>query len=84
MKKNVVNLLFSLFTSETTNSIYDYEQIDEFYSTIGYELESENLLRDLKVNGTSDLQEILIDYNNNLDGEMTDKDFSRKWLDENM
>lgn len=80
MKLNVIHLLFCLFQEQENYSILSYESIDEFYSRLGYDLESEWLLRDLSINGTSDLAELLTDYNNLLENEITKAVFSDKWL----
>lgn len=80
MKLNVIHLLFCLFQEQENYSILSYESIDEFYSRLGYELESEWLLKDLSINGTSDLVGLLTDYNNLLENEITKAVFSDKWL----
>ncbi|AII28569.1 hypothetical protein EFP_118 [Enterococcus phage EF24C] len=80
MKLNVIHLLFCLFQEQENYSILSYESIDEFYSRLGYDLESEWLLRDLGINGTSGLAELLTDYNNLLENEITKAVFSDKWL----
>lgn len=80
MKLNVIHLLFCLFQEQESYSILSYDSIDEFYSRLGYDLESEWLLRDLSINGTSDLIELLTDYNNLLENEITKAVFSDKWL----
>lgn len=79
IKKTVIHLLFCMFQEQETYSIVSYESVDDFYASLGDTFESENLLHLLDVNGTSDLQEMLIDYNANLDGDMTDEAFGEKW-----
>lgn len=58
-KKEVMYLLINLF-----NTKYDelnYDNVDEFYAFIGYDLESEQLLQELNICGTSDLLDALED-----------------------
>lgn len=79
MKLHVINLLFNLFQEQGEQTNLNYESIDSFYALLGYELESEQLLEDLKINGTSDLLELLTDYDSFLDGEITEEAFCNKW-----
>jgi len=37
----------------------DYDLVDEFYGYLGYDLESQDVLYKLGVQGTSDLEELL-------------------------
>lgn len=80
MKKNIIHLLFTLFQEQEEYDIGSYESIDDFYSYIGYDLESENLLVNIGINGTSDLQKLFLDYLSNLNGELSDERFEIEWL----
>lgn len=60
LKKQVAIFLLNLY-HDTMNSIeIDYELVDSFYTYLGYELEVDELLFALGINGTSDLQELLM------------------------
>lgn len=80
MKKKVVHLLFSMFQNKELYSVMSYENLDDFYAEIGYGLESELILLELNVQGTSDLQDLFMDYELNLDNKMSDEEFEKKWL----
>lgn len=60
LKKQVAIFLLSLY-QDTMNSIeIEYELVDRFYAYLGYELEADELLSALDINGTSDLEELLM------------------------
>lgn len=55
-----------------------YDSVDKFYSYIGYDLESENLLHSLDIHGTSGLMTLLSDYNAYLEGDLPEEEFVKK------
>ena len=57
MKEQVIYLLRRMYDQKFEE--LSYEGIDEFYAEIGYDLESEGLLRELGLSGTSDFMELL-------------------------
>ena len=80
MKKSIIKLLFNMFQNHLFNDVNNYDYVDNFYSTIGYDYESEMLLRQLGIHGTSMLQNLFIDCLDNLDGKLSDKEFNDKWI----
>ena len=70
LKESIVHLLFMLFQEENTHSLVDYQSVDDFYAMIGYDFESEILLNQLNVYSTGDLQELFLNYNGYLNGDM--------------
>lgn len=80
VKNNVIHLLFSLFQDQEHYSAASYESMDKYYGYIGYTLDSEQLLHELNIHSTSDLQEMLIEYNGKLEGDLSDDEFEDKWL----
>lgn len=71
-----IHLLFSMFQNQPSYSIASYDSVDKFYSYIGYNLESEQLLHSLNVHGTSDLMSLFSEYNSYLEGDLSEKEFS--------
>ena len=51
-----MNILLSLYTDKYNDDTFDYETVDLFYAYLGYDLELSHELRDLNIEGTSDLQ----------------------------
>lgn len=78
VKIQTIHMLFSLFQSQESYSITSYDSVDKFYSYIGYDLESENLLHSLNVHSTSGLMTLLSDYNAYLEGELPEEEFVKK------
>ena len=70
LKESIVHLLFMLFQEENTHSLVDYQSVDDFYAIVGYDFESEILLNQLNVYSTGDLQELFLNYNSHLNGDM--------------
>lgn len=61
MKKNIaITILLRLYEEKYNDFEYDYETVDEFYAYLGYDLELHHELPKLNIQGTSDLQEVLI------------------------
>lgn len=83
IKIQTIHMLFSLFQSQESYSITSYDSVDEFYSYIGYDLESENLLHSLNVHSTSGLMALLSDHNAYLDGDLPEEDFVKRFEKEN-
>lgn len=79
MKKKVTHLLFIMFQKRKEYSILRYDLVSDFYDEIENDLESKDLLKELRVNDALDLQELFVDYCANLGGLMTDKEFGSKW-----
>ena len=79
IKIQTIHMLFSLFQSQESYAIINYNSVDEFYSYIGYDLESENLLHSLNVHSTSGLMALLSDYNAYLDGDLPEEDFVKRF-----
>ena len=75
LKESVVHLLFMLFQEENTHSLVEYQSVDDFYAMIGYDFESEILLNQLNVHSTSDLQELFLNYNGHLNGDMIEDEW---------
>lgn len=75
LKESIVHLLFMLFQEENTHSLVDYQSVDDFYAMIGYDFESEILLTQLNVYSTSDLQELFLNYNGHLNGDMIEDEW---------
>lgn len=82
LKMQSIHLLFNLFQENKLNKLTNYESVDNFYSYIGYDLESEGLLRNLNIHGTSVLQKLLIDYNDYLDIKLEEDVFVKRHLSE--
>ncbi|OQO83372.1 hypothetical protein BH739_16385 [Enterococcus casseliflavus] len=59
LKSDMSLFLFRLFEEEG-KSAKSYEDIDDFYARIGYDYEAQNLLYALRIQGTSDLQELFL------------------------
>lgn len=78
VKIQTIHMLFILFQSQESYSIINYDSVDEFYSYIGYDLESENLLHSLNVHSTSGLMALLSDYNAYLDGDLPEEEFVKR------
>lgn len=78
VKIQTIHILFNLFQSQESYSITNYDSVDKFYSYIGYDLESENLLHSLNVHSTSGLMTLLSDYNAYLEGELPEEEFVKK------
>ena len=83
VKIQTIHMLFILFQSQDSYSIAKYNSVDEFYSYIGYDLESENLLHSLNVHSTSGLMSLLSDYNAYLDGDLAEEDFVKMFEKDN-
>lgn len=69
-----------MFQNHLFNDVNNYDYVDNFYSTIGYDYESEMLLRQLGIHSTSMLQNLFIDCLDNLEGKLSDKEFNDKWI----
>lgn len=78
VKIQTIHILFNLFQSQESYSITNYDSVDKFYSYIGYDLESENLLHSLNVHSTSGLMALLSDYNAYLEGDLPEEEFVKK------
>lgn len=78
IKIRTIHMLFSLFQSQESYSITSYDSVDKFYSYIGYDLESEQLLHSLNVHGTSGLMTLFSNYNAYLEGDLAEEDFVKK------
>lgn len=74
LKLNLVHLLFTMYQDQEED-VMNYDCVDEFYATIGYELESEKLLNALNINGTSDLQDTFINYSLYLNNQISELKF---------
>lgn len=68
LKLKILHMLISMFQEQESYSVLNYEQVDDFYAMVGYNLESEQLLHELDIHSTSDLQSIFIEYLDFLDG----------------
>lgn len=62
----IVNMLANLYMNLYNTDEFDYSTVDDFYAYIGYDLESQQLLLDLRIECTSDLQELLLRVENYL------------------
>lgn len=82
LKMQSIHLLFNLFQENESNKLTNYESVDNFYSYIGYDLESEGLLRNLNIHGTFVLQKLLIDYNDYLNVKLEEDVFVKRHLTE--
>ena len=86
LKESIVHLLFMLFQEENTHSLIDYPSVNDFYAMLGYDFESETLLNQLNVYSTSDLQELFLNYNGYLNGDMIEDEWfkylkgNKKWI----
>lgn len=78
VKIQTIHILFNLFQSQESYSITNYDSVDKFYSYIGYDLESENLLHSLNVHSTSGLMALLSDYNAYLECDLPEEEFVKK------
>lgn len=78
VKIQTIHILFNLFQSQESYSITNYDSVDKFYSYIGYDLESENLLHSFNVHSTSGLMALLSDYNAYLEGDLPEEEFVKK------
>ncbi len=83
VKIQTIHILFNLFQSQESYSITNYNSVDKFYSYIGYDLESENLLHSLNVHSTSGLMALLSDYNAYLEGDLPEEQFVKKLRQDN-
>lgn len=83
VKIQTIHMLFSLFQSQESYAIINYDSVDKFYSYIGYDLESEHLLHSLNVHSTSGLMTLLSDYNAYLDGDLPEEDFVKRFEKKN-
>lgn len=63
-KSNIEHMVFMMYVDKFDTEHVEYNLVDEFYSYLGYSLESQNLLLDLGVQGTSDLFELLAKVQN--------------------
>lgn len=82
VKIQTIHILFNLFQSQESYSITNYDSVDKFYSYIGYDLESENLLHSFNVHSTSGLMALLSDYNAYLEGDLPEEEFVKKFENE--
>lgn len=80
LKLGLIHFLLQLYFEQQETDQLDYDALDEFYASIGYDYESENLLHMLNINGTSDLLELFTDYQAFQDNDIAIADFSAKWL----
>lgn len=55
LKEEVKTLIIKLFDGDVT----DYDDVDDFYAYLGYDLELKHLLMEFNIQGTSDLQGFL-------------------------
>lgn len=55
LKEEVKTLIIKLFDGDVT----DYDDVDDFYAHLGYDLELKHLLMEFNIQGTSDLHEFL-------------------------
>lgn len=78
VKIQTIHILFNLFQSQESYSITNYDSVDKFYSYIGYDLESKNLLHSFNVHSTSGLMALLSDYNAYLEGDLPEEEFVKK------
>lgn len=82
VKIQTIHILFNLFQSQESYSITNYDSVDKFYSYIGYDLESENLLHSFNVHSTSGLMALLSDYNAYLEGDLPEEEFVKRFENE--
>lgn len=59
LKTKITHLLLNLYYQYTQADTLNYDDVDGFYGHLGYDLESEALLHQLNIHGTSDLYEQL-------------------------
>ena len=78
IKIQTIHMLFILFQSQESYSIINYDSVDKFYSYIGYDLESENLLHSFNAHSTSGLMALLSDYNAYLEGDLPEEEFVKR------
>lgn len=58
-KSDIKHLLYMMYVDKYATENIDYDLVDEFYGYLGYDLESQDVLYKLGVQGTSDLEELL-------------------------
>ena len=63
MEKLILELLYNDYVSKYGDEL-DYINVDDYYSYIGYGLESEKLLNSLGIECTTDLQDALLNPTN--------------------
>lgn len=58
-KKLVENLLYHMYIEQRKQDEITYDNVDSFYAYLGYTLEQEQLLKELQIESTSDLVDML-------------------------
>ena len=58
-KERVLEFIFKIYMNWTEESEISYEDVDDFYGYVGYDLEEEKLLNELDIHSTRDLVEAL-------------------------
>ena len=60
-KEFLVDLLYMMYVTENGKE-FDYDKVDDFYGYLGYDLDQDQMLEQMDINSTSDLQELLENY----------------------
>ena len=60
-KEFLVDLLYMMYVTENGED-FDYDKVDDFYGYLGYDLEQYQMLEQMDINSTSELQELLENY----------------------
>lgn len=62
----MLSFLADVYVERYDTEEFSYDKVDDFYAYLGYELYAEALLKELSIEGTSDLQEAMLNVNNYL------------------
>ena len=60
-KEFLVDLLYMMYVTENGKE-FDYDKVDDFYGYLDYDLDQDQMLEQMDINSTSDLQELLENY----------------------